>query len=500
MTPQLQQAIKLLQFSNAELASFLDEELEKNPLLEREDPDHQQRGDGAEGKAEEKDEASTAAPDSLDYADSENIPAGEDAPLDADYENLWSSNSAAEGASEAGQGPGEGPSVESLAAWGSGGRPDFSENDSRLDHALVREESLREHLSDQLAMDISDPAERVIGMHLIDTIDESGYFTGETAEIGNILGCSAEDVETVLEKMREFDPPGIFAHNLADCLALQLKDMNRLDPAIEKLLDNLDLLGKHDFTALKKLCAVDEEDFADMVAEIRALNPKPAHAFDHDVAQPITPDVIMRQAPKGGWIIELNSESLPRVLVNNQYYAKLSQNSGDKSEREYISECFNSANWLVKSLHQRATTILKVATEIVRQQDAFFMHGVQHLKPLVLRNIAEAIDMHESTVSRVTANKYMATPRGNYELKYFFTSAISGTNIGDDAHSAESVRHRIKALIDDEKAGAILSDDRIVEILKGEGIDIARRTVAKYREALRIPSSIQRRREKSSHI
>jgi RNA polymerase sigma-54 factor len=304
-------------------------------------------------------------------------------------------------------------------------------------------------------------------------------------------------VEKTLEKLRRFDPPGIFARDLADCLSLQLGDRDRLDPAMQTLMENLDLLAKHSYGALMRLCGVDAEDLTEMIAEIRALNPKPALAFDHNPGQPITPDIFMRPGPKGGWIIELNQDNLPKVLVNNAYYTEICGNSRSKKEKDFITECFNSANWLVKSLHQRAKTILKVATEIVRQQEAFFICGVQYLKPLILRDIAEVINMHQSTVSRVTANKYIATPRGNYELKYFFTSALASSS-GDELYSAESVRHRINTLIDNETPKEILSDHRIVAILKSEGVNIARRTVAKYREGMRIPSSIQRRREKSS--
>jgi RNA polymerase sigma-54 factor len=247
-----------------------------------------------------------------------------------------------------------------------------------------------------------------------------------------------------------------------------------------------------------RACGVDAEDLWGMVAEIKALNPKPGLAFDGAPVQPVVPDILMRVHPAGGWMIELNSDTLPRVLVNSRYYAKVTRDAG-RQDREYLSEKLQSANWLVKSLHQRATTILKVATEIVRQQENFFAHGVAYLRPLILRDIAEAISMHESTVSRVTTNKYLASPRGLFELKYFFTSAISGAD-GADSHSAEAVKFRIKGLIDGEPATAVLSDDRLVELLRAEGIDIARRTVAKYREALRIPSSVLRRREKSLGI
>jgi len=244
-----------------------------------------------------------------------------------------------------------------------------------------------------------------------------------------------------------------------------------------------------------RLCHVDADDLTDMIAEIKSLDPRPGLAFDPPQAQPIVPDILMRAQPDGGWLIELNAETLPRVLVNNRYYTKISRATRNKGERDYLTDRLQAANWLVKSLHQRATTILKVASEIVEQQDGFFRHGVQSLRPLILRDIADAIGMHESTVSRVTTNKYIATPRGLFELKYFFTSAIAASR-GGEAHSAEAVRFRIRHLIDREAAESTLSDERIVELLQVEGVDIARRTVAKYREAMRIPSSVQRRREK----
>ena len=314
--------------------------------------------------------------------------------------------------------------------------------------------------------------------------------------VADALNCDIARVEAVLTRLQQFDPPGLFARDLKECLALQLADRDRLDPAMAAFIDNLDLVAKRDFKALARVCGVDAEDIADMVAELKSLDPKPALAFDGEVAQPVIPDVLMRARPAGGWHIELNPDTLPRVLVNNQYYAEINTKAASKTDRQYITEQYQSANWLVKSLHQRATTILKVAKEIVRQQDAFFLKGVQHLKPLVLRDIADVIDMHESTVSRVTANKYMASPRGIFELKYFFTSSISRSD-GGEAFSAEAIKHRIRAMIDGEPPAQILSDDKIVDILRGDGVDIARRTVAKYREAMGIPSSVQRRRQKS---
>ncbi len=353
---------------------------------------------------------------------------------------------------------------------------------------------MRDHLLAQLSVDLADPVDRVIGAHLVDMVDDAGYLQGALAEVAERLGCAEARVEATLKLMQRFDPPGVFARDLAECLALQLEDRDRLDPAMRALIDNLPLLASRDGQALMKLCGIDAEDLSDMIAELKALNPKPGLAFDQAAAEPVVPDVLVR--PQGaGFAIELNSDTLPRVLVNNRYYAEVSGAARSKADKDYLAERYQQANWLVKALHQRATTILKVSTEIVRQQEGFFRHGVQHLRPLVLRDIAAAIEMHESTVSRVTSNKYMATPRGIYELKYFFTAAIAAAS-GGEALSAEAVRFRIKALIDGEAAD-VLSDDRIVEILLKEGIDIARRTVAKYREAMRIPSSVQRRRERS---
>jgi RNA polymerase sigma-54 factor len=295
--------------------------------------------------------------------------------------------------------------------------------------------------------------------------------------------------------LQTFDPPGVCARNLTECLAIQLKERDRYDPAMQTLVEHLDLLAKRDFVGLRRLCNISEEDLADMIAEIRSLNPKPGLAFGSTMVQPIVPDVFVRAAPDGTWQVELNSDTLPKVLINQKYYAQVSKTSRNEKEKAYIADCLQTATWLVRALDQRAKTILKVSSEIVRQQDGFFAKGVQHLRPLNLKTIADAIGMHESTVSRVTANKYMATSRGIFELKYFFTSAIAAAD-GGEAHSAEAVRHRIRQLIDDESDEDVLSDDTIVEKLRSAGVDIARRTVAKYREAMRIPSSVQRRREK----
>ncbi|HUZ71920.1 MAG TPA: RNA polymerase factor sigma-54 [Stellaceae bacterium] len=459
MTPQLQQAIKLLQLSNIELSVYVEGEVEQNPLLERDDRP----------------------------ADPAEPPAPEPAPAEAvEASELWHDVAGTEG-------EGNLDYAGDPEAWKTRAAP-VGDDLPGLDQTLVRPETMREHLQAQLSLEIHDPVDRVIATHLIDLVDEAGYITADLSAVAELLGCTVRRVELTLERLQRFDPAGIFARNLAECLAIQLKERNRFDPAMQRLIENLPLLASRDAAQLMRICGIDAEDLADMVAEIKALDPKPGLALDAVAPEPVVPDIFLRPQSDGGWSVELNSETLPRVLVNNRYYAEVTGAARNREEREYLSERYQSANWLVKALHQRATTILKVAREIVRQQEGFLRHGVQLLRPLVLRDIAQAIGMHESTVSRVTSNKYMQTPRGVYELKYFFTSAIAASS--GAALSAEAVRFRIKSLIDSE-AEEVLSDDRIVAMLVKEGVDIARRTVAKYREAMHIPSSVQRRREKS---
>lgn len=475
MTPQLQQAIKLLQLSGLELAAFVEEQIELNPLLERGEPDEPI---GASERPDPLPESGTA---DLDRAVGEG---GADtaAELDASYDAVWGE---------------DGPSEAGAFSGASGGSQSFDDSDVNFEEIVGGRTSLREHLSDQLSLDVADPTDRLIGLQLIDGLDEAGYLRTPLEEVAGSLGCDLARVEAVLARVQRFDPAGIFARSLKECLALQLADRNRLDPAMTALLDHLDLVAQRNFRALMTVCGVDAEDLAEMLDEVRRLDPKPALAYDDQPIQPVVPDILVRRDAEGGWTVEMNPESLPRLLVDGRYYARVRKGARSREEREYITEQYNAANWLVKSLHQRATTVLKVATEIVQRQDAFFHHGVEHLRPLILRDVADAIDMHESTVSRVTSNKYMATPRGLFELKYFFTTAIASSR-GGEAHSAEAVRYRIKTLIDQEETEAVLSDDRIVEMLRATGIDIARRTVAKYREAMRIPSSVQRRREKAA--
>ena len=495
MTPQLQQAIKLLQFSSLELSAYVETQLEQNPLLDRDDPDESFEPNGElNGRLagdDIKPPATGSDPPSLDAAVAGDG-AGfteDDLDLDVDfYDNIYDGDAAGDGDwSTDPMGSGR---------WQQGRGGSFEDQDMGADGIASAQMTLQEHLTSQLAVEIVDPIDRLIGVHLIDMLDEAGYLTGDLAHVAELLGCPIERVEATLLRLQEFDPSGIFARSLSECLALQLKERDRLDAPMRVLLAHLDLVGKRDWPSLCRLCGLTPEALAQCVAEIRSLNPKPALVYDYAMAQPVTPDVIMRPHHTSGWVVELNSDTLPRVLVNNHYYAQVSRSVRNREDKQYINECLQSANWLVKSLHQRATTILKVATEIIRQQQEFFVDGVQSLRPLVLRDIAEAIEMHESTVSRVTSNKFVSTPRGIFELKYFFTHAIGGAN-GGDVHSSKSVRHRLKKIIDAEAPDAILSDDALAEALQKDGIDIARRTVAKYREAMRIPSSVERRRHKA---
>jgi RNA polymerase sigma-54 factor len=510
MTPQLMQAIKLLQLSNLDLVAFVEDELERNPLLERANqdgsPDHgepaavQGNGDGGDfsdgadfssgddgerpGNGFEAGAEEWMAPDLGSRTEIEQT-------LDTGMENVFPEEPADAAARNA-----QDAAPTAYTEWGGGASND---DDYNLEAFVAAETTLSGHLAEQLAVAFPDPARRMIGQYLIDLVDDAGYVPADLGDAHEKLGTTREDVEAVLAVLQTFDPPGVCARNLSECLAIQLRERDRYDPAMQALVENLDLLAKRDIVALRKICGVDDEDIADMIGEIRHLDPKPGLKFGSAKAQSVVPDVYVRPGPDGGWHVELNSDTLPKVLVNQTYYSQLSKTIRKDGDKSYFTDCLQNATWLVRALDQRARTILKVATEIVRQQDGFFTQGVAHLRPLNLKAVADAIQMHESTVSRVTANKYMATNRGTFELKYFFTASIASAD-GGDAHSAEAVRHRIKQLIDAESATAILSDDTIVERLRADGIDIARRTVAKYREAMRIPSSVQRRRDKQSML
>ena len=492
MTPQLRQAIQLLQFSSLELNAFVDQQLEENPLLERDESPAPEAGSAdSEGQASDASGDTESAgdysevdnpPDSLDRLSSDELSGATDRPLDT--EPVYDDNSPSE--------------ITTSSDWGSQGpqRPLGGTDERTVEDAADESPDLRTHLLRQLPMEIHDPAERMVSAYLIDQIEPSGYLLADVEAIAGQLGVEPERIESLRLRLQGLEPTGVFARDLVECLTLQLRERNRFDPCMANLLANLDLLAQGKLDQLRTLCGVDDADFREMLAEIRALDPKPGLQFDQVTAEPVIPDVLMRARPDGSWLLELNPDSMPRLLVNRNYYAATVSRCRDRAERSYLTEQLGAASWLVKSLHQRATTIIKVASEIVRQQEEFFRKGVAHMRPLTLRDVAEEVSLHESTVSRVTANKYIATPRGIFEFKYFFSTAVGGD--GEEAHAAESIRHRIRSLIDAESAGSVLSDDALVKHLRKEGISVARRTVAKYREAMRIPSSVERRRRKAA--
>jgi RNA polymerase sigma-54 factor len=482
MTPQLQQAIKLLTLSNLEIEAFITDELERNPLL---DAGNSEEVREPEGDFEAEPPEPTDALAGLNGA-------GDDAPLDVDYaEETFHHDSPSDmmGTPEAG-GHGMDGAL-GLDGTVSGGGEGGEGGD--LQETLVGAESLADHLMAQAGAVLSGRA-LLIADHIVDALDEAGYLTVSLLDIAERLGVALAEVERVLAAIQTFDPTGVGARDLAECLALQAKEADRYDPCMEKLIANLDWLARGDLARLRRLCGVDDEDMADMIRELRAYDPKPGLRFAATDAQAVVPDVFV--APTAcGWAVELNNATLPRLIVNRSYYAELSDATHDRASKAWLGDCLQSANWLMKALDQRARTIVKVASEIVKQQEAFFRNGVEHLRPLTLRTIADAIGMHESTVSRVTSNKYLACPRGIFELKYFFTSAIQSVD-GGEAASAQAVKSHIAKLIAEEAPDAILSDDSLVDLLKARGFDIARRTVAKYREALGLGSSVQRRRQK----
>ena len=459
MTPQLREAISMLQLNNLDLAELVEKELEHNPLLEK---------DESKQEGEE--------PQTIDQPD-----AAEDGSIEQSFD-AGSSN----------------------ASKGTSGSHDFGDSDYMLENTAEPQKDLRTHLMDQLSVSIIEPRDKMIAALMIDRLDESGYLRETPKDIAASLSCSVDRVERLLETLRGFDPTGIFAADLPDCLGLQLIEKNRYDPAMQTLVGNLNLLADAEFSKLKKLCGVDDDDLRDMIDEIRALNPKPAAGFDYVLAQTAIADVLMKPLPKhvgGGWRVELNNETLPRVLINQDYVAILEKQGNDKADKKFLNDKLHSANWLIQAMDQRAQSVLKVASAIIEAQDGFFLFGVEFLKPLTLREIAEEVGVHESTVSRITIDKYIGTPRGLFPLKYFFGSGVSSSgSTGGADMAAEAIKAKIKTLIDNEPANKILSDDALASALQKDGIEIARRTVAKYREAMKIGSSAARRKIKKHQL
>ncbi|MBU3078020.1 RNA polymerase factor sigma-54 [Sphingomonas quercus] len=492
MTPQLQQAIKLLALSNLEVEGFIAEEIERNPLLEAgndDRPDPADRDGGGPGERDSGGEDGSEAPDwEPEPAGADQLVSGGDGigdgPLDVDYSAETFHHDSAIDQPDGGRGMDGG--LSSTGAAASGEAPD-------LDAMAAAAMSLQEHLMAQAGATFSG-LDLLIAEHLIDQIDEAGYLTASLPELAARLNVPPARVEAVLTGIQRFDPTGVGARGLAECLAIQAREVDRYDPCMARLIANLDLLARGALPQLRRLCGVDEEDLADMIRELRNYDPKPGLRIGASSPAAVVPDLFVART-RSGWAIELNAATLPRVLVNRSYYAELASGSQDRGSKAWLADCLASANWLIKALDQRARTIMKVATELVKQQEAFFAHGVEHLRPLTLKAVADAISMHESTVSRVTSNKYLSCERGLFELKYFFTSGVAS---GDgDAVSAEAVKSHIARLIAEEPPNAILSDDALVDLLKARGFDIARRTVAKYREAIGLGSSVQRRRQKT---
>jgi len=467
MTPQLQQAIKLLALSNLELEAYLAEALEGNPLLDAAPADRDDSGPDEGG--EEAPLAPVSGETDTDQALSSDAGTADD--LDVDFgEERFHHDSASD----------------SVGLSGSGEDIDF---DSFAEH----DGTLHDHLMAQVG-ERFDAIEAIVAGQLVALIDETGYLRADLSELARQLGVPLALLEKVLGGIQLFDPSGVGARDLAECIAIQAREADRYDPAMATMIAHLDLVAKGAFPQLKRICGVDDEDLADMIRELRGYDPKPGLKFGGEGAQAVVPDLYVRQTAKG-WVVEVNSGTLPRLLVNRRYYAELAQGAAAKS-KAWLSEQLAGANWLVRALDQRQRTIVKVASAIVKQQEGFFLHGVAHMRPLTLRQVAEEIGMHESTVSRVTSNKYLSCARGLFELKYFFSSGISATE-GDGAVSAEAVKSRIKAMIEAEDPKAILSDETIAQKLSAEGHDIARRTVVKYREAMGYGSSVQRRRQKA---
>ena len=464
MTPQLQQAIKLLALSNLEIETFIGEALEANPLLEAGEV---QREDGDTAEPAREEPGADAAQEG-------------DGALDIDASAIDRDRDTGDG------------------EWGAAQSSGSSEDLPGIEERGAEGPTLAEHLEAQVGTAAGDAREAFVARHLIGLLDEAGHLGSDLREIADELGVPLAEAERALEVVQSLDPTGVGARTLGECLALQAREADRYDPCMARLIDNLDLVARGEFARLKRMCEVDDEDFAEMLAELRGYDPKPGCRYGGGEESPVVPDILVTGAKGGGWDIQLNEDTLPRLVINRQYYLELRQGCAGKAAQTWLGEKLADATWLIRALDQRQKTILKTAAEIVKKQDGFFRRGVSELRPLTLREVAEAIEMHESTVSRVTSNKYLHCDRGTFELKYFFTSGVGrvGGSADGEGASSQAVKARIKALIDAEDAKKILSDDTLVDLLKAEGFDIARRTVAKYREALGIGSSVQRRRQK----
>jgi RNA polymerase sigma-54 factor len=465
MTPQLQQAIKLLQLSRMELMDVVREELEENPVLE-------EGLETADEKTQTEDEASTEtidepAPESLKEVEAEN-----DGMSDIDWKTYLESYSLGGSTADSYEDDEDRPSYENL---------------------LTRKPSLSDHLVWQLSLSRLEDQERAIANEIIGNIDDDGYLHASTDELAAQMGCGAELVEKVLHVVQDFDPPGVASRNLQECLLKQVDQLGMSDDLVGLILrDHISELENRRYQVIARSLQIPIDEVFGAAKFISGLDPRPGSQYSQEDVHYIAPDIFVYKI-SDEYVVVLNDEGLPNLRINSFYRNALSGSEQlDEKAGEYIHEKLRGALWLIKSIHQRQRTIYRVTKSIVKFQRDFFDRGVEHLKPLVLRDVAEDIEMHESTVSRVTTNKYVQTPQGLFELKYFFNSGISTTE--GDSVASESVKSKIKEIIAAEDSRKPYSDQKIVEILRGKGIDIARRTVTKYREMLGVGSSTQRKR------
>ncbi len=470
MTPQLQMAIRLLQMSSMDLAEYLQEELDKNPLLERSE---EKSVDGSEERTEppasqtanETGETPEASSDLPEPPPSEER-LSTDLPVDADWSDVY--------------GDSHGTSSFEMPS-GSEAPP--------LENTLTRGDTLADHLTWQLGVSALNERERTLGMAIIDAIDDNGYLTVTLDNLAEITGATLEEVEDALVLIQSFEPAGVAARSLAECLRMQLKSRKLAHHPYSTLLEHLEDLARRDFRKLKRVLKVNDEELSEAVALIQSLNPKPGLAFGSDQANYIAPDVFVRKH-EGEWIVEVNPDTMPKLRINRNYESVL-ENRINPDDKRFLAENARSAQWLIKSLEQRSSTIYRVAESIVRFQKDFLEYGPEHLKPLILKDVADDIGVHESTTSRVTSNKYMHTHRGIFELKYFFSSSLASQS--GETHSSEAVKYKIKKLVESEPPRRPHSDEKLAKLLQEQGIAVARRTVAKYRDALNIPSSSRRK-------
>ena len=481
MTPQLQQAIKLLQMTNLDIANFLQEQAMENPFIEVENgTDHTPAADlGAAPRAETPEAPAAKDVDSAAAALDRDMAAGsaiaDDPTSHADVENRFGSEGLDYGHAQR-------------------GRPADLDWDGLANLAEQGPESLVECVLRQIDLSIFDPRQRVIAYALSEALEPSGWLGRPVADIAAGCGAGEEETEEVLAIVQTLEPEGVFARDLAECLRIQARERDELDEVMEVVLGNLPMLANGDIAALARRAGSDAEDIARCLRLIREMNPKPGEAYESAPLRVHAPDVIVSRG-KDGWVVDLNRSTLPSLVINEDYAAQISaagRGKAAEASNQFVTDAVGSARWLRRALDQRNSTTLKIAGEIVRQQSAFLTEGLSALKPLALKDVAEAVGMHESTVSRVTSGLLMATPKGCYPLKSLFSVSLA-TDEGD-AKAAAAVRNMIQSIIAGEPAGKPLSDDAIAMMVSEKGVKLARRTVAKYRDMLKIPSSSERRR------